>query len=45
MILINYNKRNNSLSIEDGEITNECGYIYVGSTNRMEYIEKQKYGL
>lgn len=28
------------LPIEDGEIVNECGYIYKGSTNQMQYIEK-----
>ena len=32
------------LPLEDGEIVNECGYIYKGSTNRIEYIDESNYG-
>lgn len=28
------------LPIEDGVITNQCGYIYEGSTNQKEYMER-----
>lgn len=29
------------LPIEEGRIVNECGYIYEGSTNQMEFIEEE----
>lgn len=32
------------MPIEDGVIVNECGYIYKGSTNRINYIDSTNYG-
>ena len=29
------------LPIEEGRIVNECGYIYEGSTNQLQFIEKE----
>lgn len=33
-----YGKKN-MLPLEDVRIVDECGYIFEGSTNQMEYIE------
>lgn len=30
------------LPIEDGRIVNECGYIYEGSTNQLQFIEEEQ---
>ena len=32
--------KENMLPLEEMEITNQCGYIFKGSTNQIEYIEK-----
>ena len=29
------------LPIEEGRIVNECGYIYEGSTNQIQFIEEE----
>jgi len=32
----------NFLPIEEGRIVNECGYIYEGSTNQIQFIEEEE---